>query len=379
MKILVVSRSFFPQLSPRSFRTTELASELVRQGHQVTLAIPAESPESETYCQNNGIDLFDLGRPRWPEIEIRGSRVIRFARRVLRRLMAQAFEYPQTEISYQIKRKLKALEGFDLAITIAAPHAVHWGFASLIAKNENICKTWIADCGDPFMGVTLDSFPPTFYFTYFEKQFCRRADFITVPIKEAIPAYYPEFHHKIRVIPQGFRFPEPEFWPHYKPNPIPTFAFAGTFISKIRDPRPVLEFLTTLDQQFKFVCYTKQREMIADYENKLQSQLEIRDFAPREQLLKELHTMDFLLNLENGTQLQSPSKLIDYALTERPILSLDVTQLDTTKIVEFLSGDYSRQLKRPEIDAYNISRVAGQFIELATDKSQVVSDFQNNN
>ncbi len=366
LKVLIVGRTFYPQLSPRSFRTTELATELVRQGHNVTLAIPVESSESENYCHEHGIDLINLGRPRWPGIEITGRGVVRFLRRGVRRVLAQLFEYPNTEICYQIHRELGRLRGFDLAITIAAPHAVHWGFASLYRKNKAICKKWIADCGDPFMGVTIDTFPPLFYFKYFEKEFCRLTDYIAVPIKDAIPAYYPEFHKKIRVIPQGFRFPNDEFWPEYKTNPIPTFAFAGTFIPKIRDPRPVLEFLTTVPEPFKFVCYTKQRDIISSYECKLKNRLVIRGFAPREKLLKELRTMDFLVNLENGTHRQSPSKLIDYALTNRPILSLDVNQLDRQAIVEFLAGDYRRQLTRPEIEQYDIRRVAVQFIELAT-------------
>ena len=35
--ILVVSSGFYPQISPRSFRTTELVKELSRQGHRVTV------------------------------------------------------------------------------------------------------------------------------------------------------------------------------------------------------------------------------------------------------------------------------------------------------------------------------------------------------
>jgi hypothetical protein len=35
-KILIVSRSFYPMNSPRSFRTTELVKEFARQGHMIT-------------------------------------------------------------------------------------------------------------------------------------------------------------------------------------------------------------------------------------------------------------------------------------------------------------------------------------------------------
>lgn len=36
-KILIVTNGYYPKNSPRSFRATEFAKELHRQGHQVTV------------------------------------------------------------------------------------------------------------------------------------------------------------------------------------------------------------------------------------------------------------------------------------------------------------------------------------------------------
>ena len=36
-RILLVSNGFFPEISPRSYRVTELAKEFYRQGHNVTV------------------------------------------------------------------------------------------------------------------------------------------------------------------------------------------------------------------------------------------------------------------------------------------------------------------------------------------------------
>ena len=36
-KILLVSSAFYPEISPRSFRATELAKEFCRRGHDVTV------------------------------------------------------------------------------------------------------------------------------------------------------------------------------------------------------------------------------------------------------------------------------------------------------------------------------------------------------
>ena len=40
MRILIVSGDFYPNNSPRSFRTTELVKEMSKLGHDVTLYIP---------------------------------------------------------------------------------------------------------------------------------------------------------------------------------------------------------------------------------------------------------------------------------------------------------------------------------------------------
>ena len=41
MKIILVSNYFYPQNSPRAFRTTELAKAFSRQGHKVNVIVPS--------------------------------------------------------------------------------------------------------------------------------------------------------------------------------------------------------------------------------------------------------------------------------------------------------------------------------------------------
>ena len=77
-----------------------------------------------------------------------------------------------------------------------------------------------------------------------------------------------------------------------------------------------------------------------------------------------MSTYDFLLNIENGTAVQTPSKLIDYALTKRPVLSLNSQNLDTGKFDRFLNGDYTQQLELPDIRNYDITNVVKSFITL---------------
>ena len=84
---------------------------------------------------------------------------------------------------------------------------------------------------------------------------------------------------------------------------------------------------------------------------------------PREDLIFELSRMDFLLNIENVGSIQSPSKLIDYAIAGRPVLSVNSNALDQQKFIKFLAKDYTEQLNLREVDNYRIEKVVAQFIQ----------------
>ena len=72
--------------------------------------------------------------------------------------------------------------------------------------------------------------------------------------------------------------------------------------------------------------------------------------------------MDFLVNLDNGTHLNTPSKLIDYGLADRPILNINPLNPEKEIIMQFLAGDYSNQKRIENLERYNIKQVASQFL-----------------
>jgi hypothetical protein len=217
------------------------------------------------------------------------------------------------------------------------------------------------------MGDKTDSFRKFFYFRYVEKWFCKKANYLTVPTAGSVNAYYPEFRHKIEVIPQGFDFNEVVI-PAYQKNSIPTFAYAGGFIPGVRDPKQLLGFLCALNQPFKFIIYTNNEDYVSTYVGLSANRIEVRPYIPREKLLVELSHMDFLININNGTAVQTPSKLIDYALTQRPILSINSSEGDLEIVRQFLNGDYDRRLQVGDLSKYEIKEVAGQFIGLAKNR-----------
>jgi hypothetical protein len=366
-KILIVSRSFYPMNSPRSFRTTELVKEFARQGHEVKLLTVKDDDHHIPFEKKHGVTIENLGPLKFDEISLKGGgRISHFTKRIVRRGLYQLFEYPDIELMYRVKNALAKESGYDLLISIAVPHPVHWGVAWAWRPENPIAKTWVADCGDPYMGQRLDSFNKMFYFKYFEQNFCRQADYITVPLEEARSGYYQEFQNKIKVIPQGFDFSEIAIdQSSYQVNEVPTFAYAGGLIPGGRDPRLFLEYLTTLKLEYKFIIFTKNTGLIKPYVDKANGKIEVRDYIPREELLQYLATMDFLVNFENDTSLQLPSKLIDYYLTGRPVLSIPSKTLNKQDVQEFLYGDYTGRYKFDNMEQYRIENVCDRFLTLS--------------
>lgn len=365
-RILLVSRTFYPTISPRSFRTTELVKEFARQGHSVTLITVKNDQYHIPFEQKWGVVIKDFGPLRFPSVK--PSENHRLMNRIawkIQRIFQLLFEYPDIEIMPRLKKTLANEHGYDLLISIAVPHPVHWGVAWARREKNQIAKIWAADCGDPYMGFDIDRIRKPFYFKYLEKMFCRKANYITVPFEGAKEAYYAEFRNKIKVIPQGFSFDKvDQDVKSYCSNGTPKLAYAGNLLGGGRNPNELLNYLVNLDRDFKFVIYTQNKRPLLPYLEKAKSRIEIRDYIPRDQLLNTLSSMDFLVNLENQTTNQLPSKIIDYYLTGRPILSVPSSGMNTETINRFLDGDYSDRLIVNNIDKYRIKNVCSQFLNL---------------
>jgi len=106
-KILIVSKYFFPVINPRSFRTTELAKELARQGNDITVLIPKKGIDYSDFEKEHKLKILDLGILNFQEIEISAGKIKGLFERVLRRSLQLLFEYPDIELMFKVKRKLK--------------------------------------------------------------------------------------------------------------------------------------------------------------------------------------------------------------------------------------------------------------------------------
>lgn len=361
LKIVIVSQNSLPKLLPRAHRTTELANELAKQGHDVTVYALLGDFDYTIYETETKVNYKNLGISKYGVEDNVGWRNMNIIYRVIGKLFRNIIEFPNIELISMTNKILEKETDIDYLITIAHPHPIHWGAAKFINKNKSKIKFWVADCGDPFM---LNPFKkPPFYYKNIEKKWCQLCDFITVPVESAKDAYYSEFRDKIQIIPQGFSFEDVKLATHFS-NPKPTFAYSGVVYKDKRDPSKFLEYLSNLEVEFKFIIYTSSDAFYLPFIPKLGNRIEIRNYIPRNELLYELSKMDFLINIRNESAVQTPSKLIDYAITKRPILEITSDFKEEEVLHQFLKGDYRQNLKIEDIDRYNIKNVANRFLEL---------------
>lgn len=358
-RILIVSRAFYPMIAPRSYRATELAKEFARQGHDVVALIHKREHDYSGFEAQYSTEIRDFVKGKWFEFPKSNNPIAKLFKGILKYF----FIFPDIQLVKLVKEALLNEKDYDLVISIAIPFPVHWGVAKAMKRNHLLTKVWVADCGDPFMGNKEQKVRFPFYFHFVEQWFCTKPDYISIPIEEARNAYPRKCRKKIRVIPQGFNF-QSNFVKKQVENQFPHFAYAGSLTKGIRDPQSFLEYLSQLNIDFRFTCYTRDISLFDPFRRILGSKLEIKDYIPREELLNELGNMDFLVNFENRERVQSPSKLIDYALVGRPILAVQSNQSEWGTADEFLKGNYTNGFVIPDISKYDIKNVTKQFLSL---------------
>jgi hypothetical protein len=129
MRILIVTRSFFPENSPRAFRATELSKEFARQGHEVVVLTLKKPEIHNDFERAFNVTINDLGRLRLKSPDFGNSRLGFFLTRAFYRLLSLSIEYPDIELVYKVKKALKGVKDYDLLVSIAVPYPIHWGVA----------------------------------------------------------------------------------------------------------------------------------------------------------------------------------------------------------------------------------------------------------
>ncbi len=362
-KILIVSNAFYPENSPRSIRTTELAKELTIQGNLVTL-ISHPNPGVAEHCEQNGILFKSMGSVTYPVPKVKGKGIVRLFWRTITRFSSLLFEYPNIQLIFLVKKALQNEKGYDGLISVAVPHPIHWGVARIWTKK--IAKVWIADCGDPYVGNVNDTFKKPFYFKYIEDWTFNKVDYITVPFEGARQGYSEKIQHKIKIIPQGLSFPVLQKSINIdEDDSTVKFAYSGNIGSYQKLLKIFSEQLDQIELDYKFFIFTKERHVwLNALSEKTLQKCVISDYLERKELLTELLKVDFLLHFPYEVDLQKSLKLVDYTYIKKPILSYKAANANSERLFNFLQKNFDHESQDINIEEYRIENVTKKFLEL---------------
>lgn len=385
MKILIISYYFFPLNTPRAFRAVELAKEFAKLGNDVEVIIPDINYDYSKFEKENLMKIvkikagFLLNKSIQIEEKelkenINNSRynLKMLIKKIIRKVISPVyFDGPITEYSVTLYKKMLTITNkYDKVISIGLPFSTHLA-VGLSRKRNNLSKTYIADYGDPF---SLNPSSNHGHMKSIEKYVLKEFDFVTIPILNAENSYLPlGVKEKIHVIPQGFNFKNIKINKYMKNDTI-KFAFAGNFYKNIRNPRILFEYLSRCDFDFIFDIYTNinfqdNYDCLKGYKEKLKNKIFIKPFLKREECIQILSNYDFLINIDNISSVQSPSKLIDYALTKRPVFNMLQDNFDETIFENFCKGNYEKDLLKDfKLEIYNIENIANDFLCLESKK-----------
>lgn len=379
MNILVLSRWFNPSKNPRAFRTSELVRELSIRGYTVDLFVPSDAVFDDSFSMEHikhyRVKSYDDRRMEGAESPFRKQNTfIKNIHSLLRNAVRYFLGAGIRDLVYSL-HLLKALcmntknKEYDVVIAISYPFYVLLATVIYTYLNKK-GRIKIADCGDPFY--YNPAFTKAFYIKYVERFVLRRFQWLVIPMENAASSYrHCEMEARIRIIPQGFRLLSVRN-DEYVPHEVPVFCYAGVFYEKIRDPRFFLEYLCTVNSDFCFMVYALSdpftQEILMLYKQRLGERLLVKAPVGRERLIHEMAKMDFVLNFDNENANQRPSKLIDYAMSRRPILSFNRQTFRPDVFQAFLKGDYSEQY-HVDLEQYDIRHVVDQFEALFEEKN----------
>ena len=375
MKILLLSRWFFPAKNPRAFRTTELVREFTKRGYEVDFFCPEDAVIPDGVL----IDLLHIYR-----IPLSVSHVqdgggaspgrcspIKYMKQIVRYLLgASPRDLLYAVSAYREMKRKGRIKKYDVVLAVSYPFYLLVAAVCYMLYNQNVsCR--VADCGDPlFYNPGINK---AFYLKYVEKMVLCAFDWITIPVEDAISGYrHCGIEERLRVVPQGVQLLYISDRT-YLPHSVPTFCYAGIFYEKIRNPKYFFDFLCACKDPFRFVVYALDdpftQTTLMKYKNCLGDKLVLKEPVEREHLIHEMAKMDFVLNFDNENSNQRPSKLIDYAMSRRPILSFNRQTFRPDVFQAFLKGDYSEQY-HVDLEQYDIRRVVDKFEALFHEKTK---------
>ena len=376
MKVLIVSYSYFPELTPRAFRWTAIAEQLAYLGHSVEVVCSSNPDQAMQECIN-GVQIYRTGSnfrkniKRWLFIDgsvnstsareikdntvsIRGriggllkSGYKNTIQKILWPDFAAFWYFSALNVACQLVKNKK----FDIVVTVSLPYTGH--LVGLTLKRRFGIR-WLVDIGDPFSFMKKTPLNNASIFLgcnyRSESLVLNKADAIVVTTEGTRLEYLSCFpllmQEKIVVIPPVFSTPPKEelTTPFFKVSNKIRLVFAGTLYSSIRSPSALLKLFrfllsTPLGPRLElhfFGIINDCKSYFDSYGDLLGSKIFLHGLIGRDEVISAMKGANVLVNLGNLTEYQLPSKVVEYVMLKKPVLN--ITKIYSDSSLSFFSG-----------------------------------------
>lgn len=370
MRILVISYSYFPSISPRAFRWTAIAEHWAKQGIEVDV-VSAWKPETSKNEIKDNVHIFRTGgkaaevirnslcfKKTTPKIiksdnkEFFNGHKIPHAVHLIKWLHDYTWKkiyWPDFACLWYFSAVKKAEQlfkkkNYSALITVSLPFTCH--LTGLYLKEKYPKINWLVDIGDPFC--FLDQTPTNNHVFYHrlnyrcEGKIFNLADAVSVTTDPTLKKYgqvFPDNADKISVIPpllsQTNLIDSPLI---FLKNAKIRLVFIGTLYKNIRSPDYLLSLFNQLldsDIGYKLElhffgnthdCYGSFNK----YKELLDKKIFLHGKVSREKAIRAMSEADILINIGNNTAYQLPSKVVEYASTGKPIINLIKAKNDSS-------------------------------------------------
>lgn len=367
MRILIVSPYYHPHENPRAYRCTLLSEYFANMGSEVHVLTSNDhrlgNESSRIKIHRVGVSTPDK---RWTKDKTaaRSLPVPNFIKSIYRR---QTFPDVSSSWLKAAKSKFSQLldqQNFDVVISSSLPFSSHL----LVYKTIDAYKfKWIMDIGDPFAFLGLNNSKRKIDL---ESKCIARADSIVVT-NDGIRSKYlehfelpPDKIHTIGPISVDHRH---EHRPKHSSSKIKVGYF-GSFYAGVREPSDFIDHLQSTNDslldKIEFHFYGSIKKKFAQaITSRIQNHVHFHGAISRNQIQSKIQDMDILLSFGNRSGVQLPSKVVDYALSGKPILHFQ--EIDEDLVPGFFEGYDAFYLVEKEIDWESISKGVGnvEFIE----------------
>lgn len=362
MRILIITYSYFPALTPRAFRWTTLAESLAVAGHEVEVVCAANST-SFTTDNLNGVRIHRTGGgtrerlKRWlgrespsgaaaAEKKNASSSAVRSHIGILlKRIYANTlqkvlwpdfsgFWYFSAAAATRIAVKQRRP---DVVVSVSLPFTGH--LVGLAIKRRYGVR-WVVDIGDPFTFMNETPVNNHKLFSrlnrWTESKVLQNADYVAVTTqatKDEYLKWFPEIEgRKISVIPPLFVEPVDleKIPPFFVGPPKIRLLFAGTLYGKIRNPATLLDLFSALlatsigeRLELHFLGAINDCESYFEkYSELIGKQIILHGLVQRTTAMRAMKDATVLVNLGNSTAYQLPSKVVEYVMLGKPVLNI---------------------------------------------------------